>query len=91
MKKPLSDYYECAELFLANDENQLWFRRDDKGWDVLFFDGRYRSIAQENWKQIPEYAVTGRSEVSSDGVIEKEFISNKQYDECKIISCDVWR
>ncbi|MCQ8184336.1 hypothetical protein [Parvularcula maris] len=85
----LSEFQSRSEVHLAKDEDQLWFRRQDRGWDVVHFDNRYRAVAEKDWQSVPDYALTGRSSVSEQGIVEAKFASNPDFDEQKISACAV--
>ena len=83
----LSEFYGRSEVHLAKDDDQLWFRRRDMGWDVVHFDGRDRVVAEESWQSVPDYVLIGRWSVSEQGIVEAAFSSNPGFDGQQIEAC----
>ena len=84
------------EMVRPKDEpSQLWIREITKegteyknDWQVNFIHQDYQYLMDDNRAdEIPEYAVEGRSIVSSEGVVKQAYAKNPNFDEAKIASC----
>ena len=82
-----------------DDPSQLWIREVTKkgskyknDWQVDFIHQDYQYLMDENRiDEIPDYAVEGRSIVSSEGTVKQAYTENLNFDEAKIASCELRR
>ena len=84
------------EFFRSKEEpEQLWRQNDgsngyEKGsWIVFFIHDEYHHMMDENFEDIPDYAIKGTVEVSVKNKVTQAFVENPDFDEVKIASCEL--